>query len=156
MAGRAPRVGVLALQGDVREHVAVLESLDAEVSLVRMPAQLAEAERRYLTDFSPDLRPIPIVRARILTGHGRLAEARASVERLGVHDERLELAMKLEEIALKDDYFVERKLYPNVDFYTGLIYQAMGLGFKAVDVAPDLRRPLRHHGIKRLQLHDFA
>ncbi|MDN6301823.1 MAG: citrate synthase [Brachybacterium sp.] len=48
------------------------------------------------------------------------------LERLGVHDERLELAMKLEEIALKDDYFVERKLYPNVDFYTGLIYKAIG------------------------------
>ena len=48
------------------------------------------------------------------------------LERLGVHDERLELAMKLEEIALQDDYFVERKLYPNVDFYTGLIYRAMG------------------------------
>ncbi|WP_193104272.1 citrate synthase [Brachybacterium sp. FME24] len=48
------------------------------------------------------------------------------LERLGVHDERLELAMKLEEIALKDDYFVERKLYPNVDFYTGLIYNAIG------------------------------
>jgi citrate synthase len=48
------------------------------------------------------------------------------LERLGVNDDRLELAMKLEEIALKDDYFVERKLYPNVDFYTGIIYKAMG------------------------------
>ncbi|ACU84962.1 citrate synthase [Brachybacterium faecium DSM 4810] len=48
------------------------------------------------------------------------------LERLGVHDERLELAMKLEEIALKDDYFVERRLYPNVDFYTGIIYKAIG------------------------------
>ena len=48
------------------------------------------------------------------------------LERLGVHDERLEMAMKLEEIALQDDYFVERKLYPNVDFYTGIIYKAMG------------------------------
>ncbi|ATG55291.1 citrate (Si)-synthase [Brachybacterium ginsengisoli] len=48
------------------------------------------------------------------------------LERLGVNDSRLELAMKLEEIALKDDYFVERRLYPNVDFYTGLIYKAIG------------------------------
>src|SRR5699024_2776778 len=48
------------------------------------------------------------------------------LERLGVNDSRLELAMELEEIALKDDYFVERKLYPNVDFYTGLIYKAIG------------------------------
>ncbi|WP_087105058.1 citrate synthase [Brachybacterium nesterenkovii] len=48
------------------------------------------------------------------------------LERLGVHDERLELAMRLEEIALADDYFVERRLYPNVDFYTGIIYKAIG------------------------------
>jgi citrate synthase len=46
--------------------------------------------------------------------------------KLGKIDERLEIAMRLEEIALADDYFVERKLYPNVDFYTGLIYKAMG------------------------------
>jgi len=38
-----------------------------------------------------------------------------------------DLAMKLEEIALKDEYFVERKLYPNVDFYSGIIYQALGI-----------------------------
>ena len=38
-----------------------------------------------------------------------------------------ELAMRLEEIALSDDYFVERKLYPNVDFYSGIIYQALGI-----------------------------
>ena len=38
----------------------------------------------------------------------------------------LDIALKLEEVALKDDYFVSRKLYPNVDFYTGLIYKAMG------------------------------
>jgi citrate synthase len=45
---------------------------------------------------------------------------------LGVHDPLLDIAMKLEEYALKDDYFVERKLYPNVDFYTGVIYKALG------------------------------
>ncbi|HRA50983.1 citrate synthase, partial [Actinotalea sp.] len=45
---------------------------------------------------------------------------------LGKRDEMLDIAMRLEEIALHDDYFIERKLYPNVDFYTGLIYQAMG------------------------------
>ncbi|QQS54625.1 MAG: citrate synthase [Candidatus Competibacteraceae bacterium] len=41
------------------------------------------------------------------------------------HDPRLDLAMRLEEIALNDDYFVERKLYPNVDFYSGIIYSAL-------------------------------
>ena len=39
---------------------------------------------------------------------------------------KLEIALELERIALEDDYFVTRKLYPNVDFYSGLIYQAMG------------------------------
>ena len=45
---------------------------------------------------------------------------------LGVHDDRLELAMELEKLALEDDYFVEKKLYPNVDFYSGIILKAMG------------------------------
>ena len=39
---------------------------------------------------------------------------------------KLEVALELERIALEDDYFISRKLYPNVDFYSGLIYQAMG------------------------------
>ncbi|MDN5581466.1 MAG: citrate synthase [Corynebacterium sp.] len=47
------------------------------------------------------------------------------LEHLG-GDHLLDLAMKLEKIALEDDYFISRKLYPNVDFYTGLIYRAMG------------------------------
>ncbi|CAM3533190.1 citrate synthase [Occultella aeris] len=45
---------------------------------------------------------------------------------LGQSDELLDIAKRLEEIALSDDYFIQRKLYPNVDFYTGLIYKAMG------------------------------
>jgi len=47
--------------------------------------------------------------------------------KLGVKDPVLEIAKQLEEIALKDDYFVERKLYPNVDFYSGIIYRAIGI-----------------------------
>lgn len=45
---------------------------------------------------------------------------------LGVNDPMLDIAKELEGIALEDDYFKERKLYPNVDFYTGVIYKAMG------------------------------
>ncbi len=45
---------------------------------------------------------------------------------LGINDPLLELAMELEKIALEDDYFVQRKLYPNVDFYSGIILRAMG------------------------------
>lgn len=46
---------------------------------------------------------------------------------LGINDPKLELAMKLEKIALEDDYFIERNLYPNVDFYSGIILKAMGI-----------------------------
>jgi citrate synthase len=46
---------------------------------------------------------------------------------LGINDPLLELAKNIEEHALKDDYFVKRKLYPNVDFYSGIIYRAMGI-----------------------------
>ena len=61
----------------------------------------------------------------------RAAVLRASchevLDELGVRDEPLlELAMELERIALKDDYFIEKKLYPNVDFYSGIILKAMG------------------------------
>ena len=46
---------------------------------------------------------------------------------LGIEDENLEIAKRLEEIALKDDYFVAKKLYPNVDFYSGIILKALGI-----------------------------
>ncbi len=52
------------------------------------------------------------------------------LSRLGKRDELLDIAMELEDIALNDDYFKARKLYPNVDFYTGLIYSAMGFPTK--------------------------
>jgi citrate synthase len=48
------------------------------------------------------------------------------LEGLGKPDPLLDIAVKLEEVALADDFFIERKLYPNVDFYTGVIYKAMG------------------------------
>lgn len=49
------------------------------------------------------------------------------LESLGVHDPVLDIAKGLEEEALKDQYFVDRKLYPNVDFYSGIIYRALGI-----------------------------
>jgi citrate synthase len=52
------------------------------------------------------------------------------LKKLGVSDPLLDIAKALEEHALADEYFVERKLYPNVDFYTGLIYRAMGFPTK--------------------------
>jgi citrate synthase len=81
---------------------------------------------------------------RVKAGHGRLMgfghrvyksyDPRAKLikrvaddvfEQTGLNP-KLEIALELEKIALEDEYFVSRKLYPNVDFYSGLIYQAMG------------------------------
>jgi citrate synthase len=61
-------------------------------------------------------------RARILK-----ASANRVLSELGVKDPLLDIAKNLEEIALKDEFFIERKLYPNVDFYSGIIYRAMGI-----------------------------
>ena len=60
-------------------------------------------------------------RARIIKGI-----ADQVLAELGKADELMDIALKLEDVALNDDYFIERKLYPNVDFYSGLIYRAMG------------------------------
>lgn len=49
------------------------------------------------------------------------------LNKLGVNDPVLEIAKRMEEVALKDEYFVARKLYPNVDFYSGIIYRALGI-----------------------------
>jgi citrate synthase len=46
---------------------------------------------------------------------------------LGIEDKALDIAMQLERVALEDEYFVSRKLYPNVDFYSGIIYRALGI-----------------------------
>ena len=56
------------------------------------------------------------------------------LEQAGVSDELLDLAIALEQVALADDFFLERRLYPNVDFYTGLIYKAMGFPTKMFTV----------------------
>ncbi|OZM83995.1 citrate synthase [Pseudonocardia sp. MH-G8] len=56
------------------------------------------------------------------------------LKKLGASDQLLDIAKALEERALADDYFIERKLYPNVDFYTGVIYRAMGFPVKMFTV----------------------
>ncbi|MDH3517785.1 MAG: citrate (Si)-synthase, partial [Acidimicrobiia bacterium] len=60
-------------------------------------------------------------RAQIIKGH-----AAEVLDNLGIDDPLLDVARQLEDVALSDDYFIERKLYPNVDFYSGIIYRAMG------------------------------
>src|SRR3978361_1610712 len=62
------------------------------------------------------------------------ATADSVLDKLGGNSELLDLARQLEEVALSDDYFIQRKLYPNVDFYTGLIYQAMGFPIRMFTV----------------------
>jgi len=68
----------------------------------------------------------------------RAAIVKASADKvfaqLGISDPLLDIALRLEEVALADDFFIERKLYPNVDFYTGLIYKAMGFPQKMFTV----------------------
>jgi citrate synthase len=61
-------------------------------------------------------------RARILRSY-----ARQVLDNLGVNSKLLEIAMDLERIALEDEYFISRKLYPNVDFYSGVIFKAIGI-----------------------------
>jgi citrate synthase len=77
------------------------------------PFRLMGFGHRVYKNFDP--------RARVMrqTCHEVLGE-------LGIHDDLLELAMELERLALEDDYFVARKLYPNVDFYSGIILKALG------------------------------
>jgi citrate synthase len=55
------------------------------------------------------------------------------LNKLGIHDPLLDIAVRLEEAALKDPFFIERKLYPNVDFYSGIIYRSVGI---PTDMAP--------------------
>jgi citrate synthase len=68
-------------------------------------------------------------RARIVKG-----TADKLITKLAPNDHLLDLATQLEEVALSDEYFISRKLYPNVDFYTGLIYRAMGFPTKMFTV----------------------
>ena len=49
------------------------------------------------------------------------------LHKLGISDPMLDIARHLEEVALRDDYFISRKLYPNVDFYSGIIMRAIGI-----------------------------
>lgn len=78
------------------------------------PFRLMGFGHRVYKNFDP--------RAKILK-----AQADKILERLGVDEPELEIAKELEEAALKDEYFVKRKLYPNVDFYSGIIMKAIGI-----------------------------
>jgi citrate synthase len=93
--------------GDYQKYVAKAKDKDD-------PFRLMGFGHRVYKNFDP--------RSRILKG-----AADEVLAELGIDDPLLDLAKNLEEIALEDEYFVERKLYPNVDFYSGILYRAMGI-----------------------------
>ena len=78
------------------------------------PFRLMGFGHRVYKNFDPRSRIIKNIAHKIL-------------DKAGKKEPLLELALKLEEIAIKDDYFLEKKLYPNVDFYSGLIYKALNI-----------------------------
>jgi citrate synthase len=98
--------GIAADGGDVRAFVDRVKSKEPGVKLMGFG-------HRVYKNYDP--------RAAIVK-----QATRDVLDSLGVSDPLLDLAVELEGIALADDYFIERKLYPNVDFYTGVIYKAMG------------------------------
>ena len=108
------------LHGGANEEV--LRMLDEIGSKDRIPAYIERVKKgelklmgfghRVYKNYDP--------RARIIKW------AAGQVFEVTGHNSRIEIALELERIALSDDYFVSRKLYPNVDFYSGIIYQAMG------------------------------
>ena len=120
--------GIGALSGPLHggANQAVLEMLDDVVqsgesvdTVVKRakdkddPFRLMGFGHRVYKNFDP--------RAKIIK-----TQAEEVLDQLGIDDPLLDLARQLEEVALSDDYFVERKLYPNVDFYSGIIYRAIG------------------------------
>jgi len=104
---------VLEMLQDIRDSGGDVNAFVARVKNKEPGVKLMGFGHRVYKNFDPRSRIVKKAAADIL-------------ERMGKPDPLLDLAMQLEEVALKDDYFVERKLYPNVDFYTGVIYKAMG------------------------------
>ena len=104
---------------------AVLRMLDEIGSVDNIDTYIAKAKdkndpfrlmgfgHRVYRNFDPRAKIVKEICAQVLNTYG--------------DDPRMELAMRLEEIALRDEYFVERKLYPNVDFYSGIIYKALNI-----------------------------
>lgn len=106
--------GIKANGGDVKKYVELAKKKDSGFRLMGFG-------HRVYKNFDP--------RARIIK-----KACDKMLAKLKVSDQLLDIAKELEEAALKDDYFVERKLYPNVDFYSGIIYRAMGIPVNAFTV----------------------
>jgi citrate synthase len=100
--------------GDVNAYVSRVKNKEPGVKLMGFG-------HRVYKNYDPRARIVKTLADQLLT-------------KLAPNDHLLELATQLEEVALSDDYFISRKLYPNVDFYTGLIYRAMGFPTKMFTV----------------------
>src|SRR6202034_4106707 len=100
--------------GDVNAYVTRVKNKEPGVKLMGFG-------HRVYKNYDPRARIVKATADQLLT-------------KLAPNDHLLELATQLEEVALSDDYFISRKLYPNVDFYTGLIYRAMGFPTKMFTV----------------------
>jgi citrate synthase len=121
--------GVCALWGPLHggANVAVIEMLSKLVESGEKLASFVERVKRKdggarLMGFGHRVYKNFDPRARVIK-----EACHALLEKLGIHDHLLDMAMQLEQVALKDPYFVERKLYPNVDYYSGIIMKAIGI-----------------------------
>jgi citrate synthase len=134
--------GICALWGPLhgganQRVIEMLEMIRADDSDYRKYVELAKNKEsgfrlmgfghRVYKNFDP--------RARILK-----QKADQVLSELGIRDPLLNIAKNLEEVALEDDFFIERKLYPNVDFYSGILYRAMGIPTKMFTVMFSLGR----------------
>jgi citrate synthase len=107
-------VAVIDMLTELKNSGEKLEAFIARVKDKDAHARLMGFGHRVYKNFDP--------RARIIK-----ESCHAILKKLNVNDPLLDLAMRLEEIALNDEYFVKRKLYPNVDYYSGIIMRALGI-----------------------------
>ncbi|WP_040282659.1 citrate synthase [Tessaracoccus massiliensis] len=104
---------VLEMLRDISAEGMDIKDFVAQVKDKKSGVKLMGFGHRVYKNYDP--------RAKIIKGH-----ADKLLRKTDTSNHLLDMALELEETALNDDYFIERKLYPNVDFYTGLIYEAMG------------------------------
>lgn len=104
---------VLTMLGQIKDSGETVEKFVERVKNKEEGVRLMGFGHRVYKNFDP--------RAKLVK-----ESADEVLKALGVQDDLLDIAKELEAVALADDYFIERKLYPNVDFYTGVIYKAMG------------------------------
>jgi len=107
-------VAVIEMLEQIHESGEKIEDLIARVKDKNSKMRLMGFGHRVYKNFDP--------RAKILK-----AACDKVLSKMGVHDPLLDIAKQLEETALKDEYFLSRKLYPNVDFYSGIILRAIGI-----------------------------